>query len=60
MIISEITTNLAANDEISKLSASKEKIYNSKPSIEESFAKAERTNIAPRTIRDAFFKDYSL
>ena len=51
-----MTIALAANEHSSKPAKPKENIYNSKPSIEESFATAESMNTAPSTIRARPFK----
>jgi hypothetical protein len=45
-----MTTNLAASEHRSKGAKEKENIYNSKPSIEESFAIDESMNTAPNKI----------
>ena len=54
-----MTIALAAKEHTSKPAKPKENIYNSKPSIEESFATAESMNTAPSTIRARPFKIYS-
>ena len=51
-----MTIARAASEHISKPAKPKENIYNSKPSIEESFATAESMNTAPSTIRAIPFK----
>lgn len=53
---SPMTISLAAMEQISKPAKPNENIYNSKPSIEESFATAESMNTAPSMIRARPFK----
>ena len=54
-----MTIARAASEHISKPAKPKENIYNSKPSIEESFATAESIKNAPNKIREMPFKIYS-
>ena len=56
---SAMTIALAAKEHSSKPAKPKENIYNSKPSIEESFATAESIKNAPNKIREMPFKIYS-
>ena len=51
-----MTTSLAATEHTSKGAKEKENIYNSKLSIEESFANAERAKNAPKIILTTDFK----